>query len=143
MVLVLTLIKSKRMNKFLVSIVLCLTSVITNAQGTTNLLEIEVDSIENVFVKKMYSNEKSSSFFIQIENSVPLHKHEVHAETVYIISGEASMVLNQDTILVKTGDLIDIPANTQHAVTVTKRPLKVLSVQSPEFFGKDRVFIKE
>ena len=131
------------MNKLILTLIISLFGLCAKAQGTINLLEIQVDSIENVFVQKMYSNEKNSSFFIQIEKTVPLHKHEVHAETVYIISGEAIMVMNEDTIAVKPGDLIDIPANTNHAVTVTTGPLKVLSVQSPEFFGKDRVFIKE
>ena len=131
------------MNKLILTLIISLFSLYTKAQGTTNLLEIQVDSVENVFIQKMYSNEKNSSFFIQIEKTVPLHKHEVHAETVYIISGEAIMVMNEDTIAVKPGDLIDIPVNTNHAVTVTTGPLKVLSVQSPEFFGKDRVFIKE
>ena len=41
------------------------------------------------------------------------------------------------------GDYLRIPKNTPHAVTVlSEEPMKVLSIQAPEFLGEDRVFIK-
>ena len=44
---------------------------------------------------------------------------------------------------IKKGDVVFIPKNTAHAVKSTgKQPLKVLSVQSPNFDGKDRIFIE-
>lgn len=118
-------------------------SFYANGQGITNLLDIQSDTSKNVFVQKLYSDSLSSSFFIEIQENVPLHYHEFHSETVYVISGEATMTLNGDTITVSTGDLIDLPFKTQHSViSVNKGPFKVLSVQAPEFLGKDRVFIK-
>lgn len=136
------IIKSNRMIRIL--FILLLSASAIKAQGITNLLEIESDTSKNVFVQKLYSDSLSSSFYIEIKESVPLHFHEYHSETVYIISGKAQMTMNNDTLTVKEGDLIDIPFGTKHAVlSVIKGPLKVLSVQAPEFLGKDRVFIKE
>ncbi len=41
----------------------------------------------------------------------------------------------------KSGDFFTIPQNTVHSVTVTsKNPMKIISSQTPEFFGKDRIF---
>ncbi|WP_299454788.1 cupin domain-containing protein [uncultured Microscilla sp.] len=99
---------------------------------------------ENVKVQKIYSNKHTSSFVIWIKKGVKAHKHLKHTEQVYILAGKATMQLNNKTFEVKKGDWIAIPEGSVHAVTVTSRkPLQVLSIQSPEFLGKDRVFVKE
>ena len=39
------------------------------------------------------------------------------------------------------GDIITIPKNTWHGVTInSKDAMKVISIQSPKFLGNDRVF---
>ncbi|EAY27687.1 cupin domain-containing protein [Microscilla marina] len=99
---------------------------------------------ENVKVQKIYSNKHTSSFVIWIKKGVKAHKHLKHTEQVYILAGKARMRLDDQTFEVKKGDWIAIPEGSVHAVTVTSRkPLQVFSVQSPEFLGKDRVFVKE
>ena len=50
------------------------------------------------------------------------------------------MTLGSITKEIKAGDIIFIPANTFHEVKVTsEKPLKVISIQAPEFDGTDRV----
>lgn len=99
---------------------------------------------DNVKVQKIYSNKHTSSFVIWIKKGVKAHKHLKHTEQVYILAGKARMRLNDKTFEVKKGDWVAIPEGSIHAVTVTsRRPLQVFSVQSPEFLGKDRVFVKE
>jgi len=45
---------------------------------------------------------------------------------------------------IKKNDLIFIPKGTVHSVKNTgKDPLRILSVQSPYFDGKDRVMVEE
>ena len=52
--------------------------------------------------------------------------------------------VNKKEFEISQGDYFRIPENTYHALKVTsKEPIKVLSVQSPEFLGKDRVFEDE
>lgn len=97
---------------------------------------------ENVFIRQIASDSLSSSFVIFIKKEVKKHKHASHTENVYILEGEGEMLLDDKTFKVKKGDMIFIPMNTTHSVKVTSGlPLKILSVQSPNFDGKDRIFI--
>lgn len=71
-----------------------------------------------------------------------LHKHIKHTEYVKILEGRGEMTLGDKTIKIKKGDWITIPKGTPHGVKVTSRkPMKVLSIQSPKFDGKDRIFM--
>lgn len=93
----------------------------------------------NIHVKPLYSDEKVSSFVIWIKEQVPLHKHVKHSEHVYVLKGKGSMKLGDKVIQVKKGDFIMIPEGTPHSVKVKGGTLQVLSIQAPEFKGKDRV----
>jgi len=76
-----------------------------------------------------------------VKKSVRLHKHSQHVENVYISEGNGEFQLGDSTYKVKSGDLIIIPKNTWHGVVVkSKEPMKVISIQSPEFIGNDRIF---
>ncbi|MFT5668746.1 MAG: mannose-6-phosphate isomerase-like protein (cupin superfamily), partial [Vicingaceae bacterium] len=58
--------------------------------------------------------------------------------------GSAEMKLGDSTLTIKAGDLIVIPPNTVHSIKVkTMEKFQVISIQSPEFKGKDRVWVKE
>lgn len=98
---------------------------------------------ENIHVKKLASDSLSTSFLIWIRESVPLHKHEKHTENVYVLEGEGDMTVGDKTLKLKAGSYIFIPKNTPHSVVVDKSKglMKVLSVQSPNFDGTDRVMI--
>ena len=98
---------------------------------------------DNVYVHKIASDAHSSDFVIFIKNQVPLHKHLEHTETVYILEGRGMFQQGDTKMEVGPGDYLRIPENTPHAVTVlSEEPMKVLSIQAPEFLGEDRVFIK-
>ena len=96
---------------------------------------------DNIHVQPLHSDAKSSSFVIWIKDKVRLHKHAVHSEHVYVLKGKGEMVLGKERFEVKKGDLVFIPEGTPHAVRVTGGVLKVISIQSPEFKGKDRIFL--
>ncbi len=94
----------------------------------------------NIYVQKIAGDSLVSTFVIFIKENVPLHKHQYHSENVLILEGEGIMTLGAITKEIKAGDLIFIPANTFHEVKVTsEKPLKVISIQAPEFDGTDRV----
>lgn len=108
-----------------------------------NLSEITLpEDTENIYVKKIASDANSSDFVIFIKKQVPLHKHLTHTETIFVLEGRGMFQQGEKKIEIGPGDYLRIPENTPHAVTVlSAEPLKVLSVQAPEFLGKDRVFI--
>ena len=106
--------------------------------------KIEPDNdYDNIYVKKLSSESNATTFAIWIKKSVRLHKHIEHIENVYIAEGNGDFQLGDTIYNVKSGDLIVIPKNTWHGVIVnSQKPMKVISIQSPEFHGKDRIFKK-
>jgi len=104
---------------------------------------IKVPSVfDNIYSRVIAHDSLSSSFVIFIKKEVKKHKHVIHTENVYILDGEGEMNLGDKTFKVKKGDFIFIPMNTVHSIKVTSSiPLKVVSVQSPYFDGKDRTWI--
>ncbi len=98
---------------------------------------------DNIHVQKLFSDVNSSSFLIWIKQEVKPHKHETHSEQVYILEGMGIMAIGEEQVRVKPGDLVYIPMGVVHSLEVTSdEPVKVLSIQAPEFLGKDRVFVE-
>ncbi|MBO6516366.1 MAG: cupin domain-containing protein [Bacteroidia bacterium] len=98
----------------------------------------------NVYVKALHSDTFSSTYAIWVKNGVKPHKHVLHTEVITVLGGKGSMTLGSEVKVIKKGDVVVIPQGTVHAVTTTsKKPLVVISVQSPKFRGKDRIWIKE
>ena len=108
----------------------------------TSVNEIYPDKeFENIHVKKISSDSSSSTFAIWIKQKVKLHKHVYHTENVFIDKGFGEFQINDSIYKVAAGDWIVIPKNTWHGVVVnSKSTMKVIYVQSPEYFGKDRIF---
>ena len=124
---------------FLISIIY---SGLVFSQEVTNLKNIQAHKeYENILVKKLDTDNNSTSFIIWIKKGVKSHKHETHSEIISVIEGEGVMLINKKSFDIKSGDYFRIPKNTFHSLKVTSNnPMKVLSIQSPEFLGKDRVF---
>ncbi len=116
----------------------------SNAQefvSSTDRIEPANEDYDNISITKLSTNSDATTFAIWIKKKVKIHKHINHTEHVYIKQGKGKFQLADSLYNVKTGDLIIIPKNTWHGVIVESRnPMKVISIQSPEFFGKDRVF---
>lgn len=107
-----------------------------------NTLELEPGG-GGITNKNLFNDSLSSSFCIIIKNEVKAHKHIRHSEHVIVQSGEAVMRLGEKEFNIKEGDVIFIPKGTVHAVIVKgKKPLKVLSIQTPYFDGNDRVMME-
>ena len=71
------------------------------------------------------------------------HRHQQHSETLYILSGTGDMQLGDTNVALAAGSFVKIPEGMVHSLTVTSSaPLVALSVQAPEFFGMDRVFVE-
>lgn len=99
---------------------------------------------ENIYSKKISSDSLSSTFVIFIKKEVKLHKHNTHSENVIVLEGDGIMRLGDKEFIIKKGDHIFIAKGTPHSVMVkSKKPMKVLSIQSPYFDGKDREMINE
>ena len=129
--------------KVIIYLIILLTTCNSIAQEVvTNIQSIKpAKEYKNIHVQKISSDSLSSTFVIWIKKKVKLHKHINHTENVIIQQGSGKFQLNDSIYMVSRGDMITIPKNTWHGVvTTSKVPMKVISIQSPEFLGKDRVF---
>lgn len=98
---------------------------------------------ENIYLRKLYSDSLASSFVLFIRKEVKAHKHLTHSEHLYFLEGEGEMSVGDKSTEVKSGNMVFIPKGTVHSLKVTSStPVKVLSVQSPLFDGKDRVLVE-
>lgn len=105
--------------------------------------KMPAEDFDNIYVEQIHSDSLMSSFYLIIKKEVPLHKHLLHTEHVYVLEGSGEMILGDNHISITQGDLIIIPQNTAHSLEVTSRdPVKLLSIQSPHFDGSDRIELK-
>jgi len=102
------------------------------------------ESFNNIHVEKLGSDDKVSEFIIFIKDEVKAHYHELHTELIYVLEGKAVMTLDGSKQVIKAGDFIRINPTSIHAVKVLSDiPLKVLSIQTPEYNGIDRIFVEK
>lgn len=134
--------RSKALNFILLIVSLFFFSTLQAERLSLSAITLPADT-ENIYVKKIASDANSSDFVIFIKKQVPLHKHLTHTETIFVLEGRGMFQQGEEKMEIGPGDYLRIPENTPHAVTVlSTEALKVLSVQAPEFLGKDRVFIE-
>ena len=132
------------MIKFCLSFFLFLFLSTGNAQEVIHAAKTKSsESYENILVKKLSDDENQTSFMIWIRESVPLHKHAHHTENIFVLKGKGEMTINDEKFVIKKGDYFSIPKNSWHALKVlSSSPMQVISIQSPQFLGKDRIYPK-
>jgi len=72
---------------------------------------------------------------------IPSHIHREHDEIIQILEGEGEIVVGEESLMVKKGDVFFVEKAVPHAI---KFPCVILSVYSPAFDPKnpDREFVK-
>ncbi len=128
--------------------VLIMSALIFNTKANTVSSDLAAytapSDMKNIHVEAIGTSKTASEFVIFIRNEVKPHIHEYHTELVYVLEGEAIFWLGETKQIIKPGDFVRIDEGVIHGAKVTsKTPLKILSIQTPEFVGKDRVFIKQ
>jgi mannose-6-phosphate isomerase-like protein (cupin superfamily) len=129
-------------------IVLLLTTICLSLQAqilTQSTAELApTEAYENVNITTLHDDENTTVFMISIKKSVRRHLHEYHTEIVTVLEGRGKMYFAGKYLDIRKGDQIIIPPNTPHGVvTTSSQPLQVMSVQTPQFLGYDRVFLPE
>lgn len=131
------------MKKLWLGTLIGLTGYCAHAQFVTRPDTISVKEDKPVYVEEIASDPMVSSFVIKIEKEVAVHFHKQHSEHVYVLSGKGLLTLDNESFTIEAGNLIYIPPATLHGVVVTSdEPMRVLSIQAPEFHGRDRVFVR-
>jgi mannose-6-phosphate isomerase-like protein (cupin superfamily) len=111
-------------------------------QSQVNWKEKKLPYFENIYSEKIAEDSLQFTFFIAVKKSVLPHYHKNHSESIVVISGTGDMMLGEEKIKLREGIQVSIPKNTIHCVIVKgKKPIRVISVQSPIFDGSDRYMI--
>ena len=129
--------------KFFVALSFVLLTCFCFSQNVRSLKKIQPsEEYENIYVQKISEDSLQSAFIIWIKSGVKEHFHTEHTENIIVIAGKATMTLSDSTFTIRAGDHLTIPKGTPHSVTEVfgKKPLQVLSIQSPMFDGTDRIF---
>lgn len=132
--------------KVLFLFLLCLASFQVVAQEPRQLDSFKpTEDFDNVHVLKIAEDDHQSSYIIWVKENVAEHYHASHTETIVVIEGKGLMTIDGKEIEIKKGDILTIPEGTKHSVVEVKshKTLKVLSIQTPMFRGKDRIFTKK
>ncbi len=98
---------------------------------------------DNIHVQPLSSDKHASEYLIFVRRGVKAHYHASHSETLYIIEGRGKMQVGDQLHTVGAGSFLKVPEGVVHGLEVTSTgPLVALSVQAPEFNGKDRIFVE-
>lgn len=101
------------------------------------------ENYDNIYIQKIAEDTFQSSYVIWVKEQVKSHYHDHHSEYIHVLDGKAIMRLDSSNFTIQKGDVIFIPQKSIHAVkTLSKKPLKVISIQTPLFDG-DRVWVEE
>jgi mannose-6-phosphate isomerase-like protein (cupin superfamily) len=128
--------------RWIIGLIALLFVEISYAQSYASKDFVAPDVYENIAVKPIQSDDLSSTFVIWVKREVKSHKHEEHTEVVFVLKGKGEMKVGEETKKIKKGDVVIIPHGTIHSVrTTSRKPLQVISAQSPNFDGTDRIMI--
>ncbi len=90
---------------------------------------------------KIDGDSLSSVHLTQIRGGVEAQRHVHHHETVWVVRGAGRLILDGVKYKVAAGTIVAIPPGTPHSFySMGKIPAVVISVFSPGFDGKDRVY---
>lgn len=129
-------------------ITLCLLLAGTNLIAQTHLSVEDIkpkEDYDNIHIQKISDDSLQTTFVIWVKQNVRAHYHAVHSENIYVVQGSGNMIVDGQSIQIKAGDYLNFPPKIVHSVleVTSDAPLKVISVQSPQFKGKDRIFVQE
>lgn len=130
---------------FMVCLILLAQSMTTSAE-IIHLPTIEIPTgAAAIHNQPLAASKHSSSFLLTIDAVVPNHYHQYHTEQIYVLEGTARMRLANEERTIQPGDYLLIPPGTVHGVIeiTSKKPLKVLSIQSPRFDPSDRIMVPD
>ncbi|NQV52439.1 MAG: cupin domain-containing protein [Flavobacteriales bacterium] len=128
-----------------VSILFIVISSLCSAQQYRSLEDLAPSgAYDNIHVQKLDDDSLTTTYVIWVKQSVKEHFHAAHTEVVYVLEGKGTMTLDDDERVMQKGDYVFIPKGTRHSVQVlSDEAMKVLSIQTPQFDGSDRVFVDQ
>jgi quercetin dioxygenase-like cupin family protein len=97
---------------------------------------------EPLKVTPLFENDDHSVSLVQVNGDLKPHRHDRHDEVAIVLEGSGTFTIEGTSRELKPGDVVTIPRGAVHSF-VNKGPgaTAVVSIFSPKFDGKDRVFV--
>ncbi len=97
-----------------------------------------------VAVRELHRTSRVSTHEVVVVGEIRAHRHERHDETVTILEGRGTFVLDGEEHLVLPGTVLHVPAGAVHSYRhESPGATRAVSVFSPPFDGEDRVLVDE
>jgi mannose-6-phosphate isomerase-like protein (cupin superfamily) len=114
-----------------------------SAQSVQNVKNLPAPAnMNNVGVAKISTDSLHSTYIIWVDDSVRPHYHDRHTELIYVLEGEGVFYRDEEAEVIRAGDYLIILPGTVHSYKCSKgKRTKVLSIQTPEFDGSDRIWV--
>jgi mannose-6-phosphate isomerase-like protein (cupin superfamily) len=77
--------------------------------------------------------------YISQGQRLSLQRHKEKVETWSILAGEPEIVLGEQIIQAKVGEVYHVPAGTAHRLSAVKGDVEILEVSSPELWDLERI----
>jgi mannose-6-phosphate isomerase-like protein (cupin superfamily) len=135
---------------FAYAAILLFSAAVVSSAGAAEPSVMNIDSLLSVHLigddqqlqsDRIGGDSLSSVHLTQVRGEVEAHRHLYHQETVWVIRGAGRLTLDGVKHKVAAGSVVIIPPGTPHSFyNLGKIPTVLISVFSPGFDGKDRVY---
>jgi len=107
----------------------------------TLLLDYPLSAGQPMRTDQIARDSLSSMHLTQIRGAIESHRHLTHDENIWVIRGAGRLTIDGVKHKVSAGQVIHIPRGISHAFhNMGSKPTVVISVFSPGFDGKDRIY---
>jgi len=95
-------------------------------------------------IRELYRSDHLTLAHVEITGDAKPHLHRKMEEIYYVTKGEGELVIGDQVLKIREGDLIPIPKNTYHQLRKTDSDLfEIIFVTYPAFTMKDVYFEDE
>lgn len=103
-----------------------------------------VKQVDNSYgTVRLAYDELATSFLLTIPTETKMHYHANHSEHIMLVEGQGMVLIGYKTVELRPNELIFVTKGTPHKIiNKGKSKLKVLSIQSPFYAGKDIVILE-
>jgi len=98
-----------------------------------NASDLKVETVEGNVQRCIYtgSNIQIVEYHFPANKTFPAHKHDIHEQMGYLVSGKMEFTVGGETKLLKPGDYYHAPIGVLHNTRTLDEPAVLLDIFSP------------
>lgn len=100
-----------------------------------NMVDIVSEAKNNTYFRKVLTTNEHTQIVVMsipANEDIGLETHPDNDQILYLVSGNGKALLDGQESKFKTGDLVAVPAGTEHHfITTGDKPMKIITIYSP------------